>query len=248
MGEELQRQIQSMLSVRSRLRRPPNAVRDNGINLRRHKDAPAPAKIALPIPPVPKLPEIRNPNPDVNWWAGRITPAMILHRVAEFYYGKNAEREIPALSGGRRTHRYVRPRQIFIYLCFKLIPGVTCGLVNRVIRKDHTTILYARKAILQRLVIGDDKLSADIAAIERLVRGDQTDATVPAQYESDLAAGENMGRKAGRTPEQILQNVAPVSPCGVVAAAPQSTGQAYSGPVQCELDLSSSQPAALRCG
>lgn len=182
MASQLERQVRHMLEVRARLRRPPNAVKDEGIDLKRKRRfvSAAPRRLAER-----EWPEITNPNPQINWWAGRITPAMVLHRTAE-HYGMPVE----VLAGADRTQKCTIPRQVFVYLCFKHIPLVTCGTIARVIHRDHTTVLYSRDRILRLLTAGADEIGEQISAIEATIYGNKADTTVSTEPEPPLAQAE----------------------------------------------------------
>lgn len=161
---ELQRQNQAIREIHKRLRQ--RAVPDTGIDLKRKKGRPMVIKTLVSPDEPPALIELPKPNPGIDWWAGRVTPAMILHRVADFYAVGMSN-----LQGPERARKYTLPRQVYVYLCFKHIPLCTCGIVARVIKKDHTTVLYSRDQILKRLGRGDEKVAAAIGAIEAMIYG-----------------------------------------------------------------------------
>src|SRR5690242_11269206 len=66
MEEELRRQASHLREIRARLIRPPNAVPDLGIDLKRRRLPPQVKKVAPPPPPEPTP-----PNPALEWLNSR---------------------------------------------------------------------------------------------------------------------------------------------------------------------------------
>lgn len=66
-----------------------------------------------------------------------------------------------------RQHRYVRPRQIAMYLA---VGGASYPKVGRAFHRDHTTVIHAIKAVEARMR-DDTDLVRDIAVIRGALEG-----------------------------------------------------------------------------
>jgi chromosomal replication initiator protein len=72
------------------------------------------------------------------------------------------------MTSSRRDRSVARPRQIAMYLCFKLTPK-SYPDIGRAFDRDHTTVMYAVKRI-EALRLADGDLAADLdVLLERLV-------------------------------------------------------------------------------
>lgn len=70
----------------------------------------------------------------------------------------------------RRTHKFTVPRQVVMYLCWKLTSRTAHEVGRHLGNRDHTTILHGMKVIQERLS-SDDNLRASVEAVEaRLMR------------------------------------------------------------------------------
>lgn len=148
--------------IRQRLRNPPNAVYDPGIDLTRkstaHKGSepnpdPAPKKALVePIIVEPSYPpmDIRFP----------ITFDDIVEAVA-IHYGLTTG----AIKGPSRKAHKVFARYVAIYLSRRLIPTRSLASIGRDLGKDHSTILAARDRF-NGILAGNSRVAAEVQMIE----------------------------------------------------------------------------------
>ena len=68
----------------------------------------------------------------------------------------------------RRHHVAVIPRQVSMYIAKVLTPRSLPEIGRRFGGRDHTTVLHAVRKI-ERLLLTDEKLAADVAAIKAMV-------------------------------------------------------------------------------
>jgi chromosomal replication initiation ATPase DnaA len=74
-------------------------------------------------------------------------PMVVIQRAVAAAYGI----EFAELLSPRRTKKFVRPRQVAMYLCSKLLPVSLPQIGRRFGDRDHTTVLHAiRKIELMR--------------------------------------------------------------------------------------------------
>jgi Bacterial dnaA protein helix-turn-helix len=119
--------------VRDRLRRPPNAVPDPGINL------PRPQRAAPPPSPLPFTPFRRTD----------LTLSSTLEFAAlEFNIS------VKDIRSRRRTPAISRPRQIAIWIAARNHVQTLSG-IGRYLGMHHTTVMHSRKAIDQ--LIGENE-------------------------------------------------------------------------------------------
>ncbi|MCX8065265.1 MAG: chromosomal replication initiator protein DnaA [Candidatus Hydrogenedentes bacterium] len=77
-----------------------------------------------------------------------ITPEFIIGVVADRFGVKAYD-----LKGRSRKRQYVIPRQMAMYLCRELIPGITLSQIGEVFGgKDHTTVLHSCERIEQEML------------------------------------------------------------------------------------------------
>jgi len=132
--------------IRQRLRKPPNAVRDQGIDTTKkssgikgyevpfHKELPP-----LPIQAPPRVAEgVERP----------LTFATVLSSVAS-HHGISVE----DMKGPVRNRKVAIPRRIASYLGHKLLPNRSISSLARELHKDHTTVLYACSEMKKNLTI-----------------------------------------------------------------------------------------------
>jgi len=144
---------QNAREIRARLRRPPNAVMDMGIDLKRKKQP------TIPLYAVVKITELEPPKPV------KVTLAMVLEATGDYYsFGKKEIIE------PNRTKRVSLARHIVFYLTKKLtkIPGSqVCFHMNR----DHTCGIGSVKKI-SSLIESDPTISQAVYEIEqRIISG-----------------------------------------------------------------------------
>jgi hypothetical protein len=164
--------IKHARAVRQRLRHPPNAVADQGIDLKRKPEL-AVVEPAPPSPPEPApLPGIDTPLPEcvLKDVVARIAPGALGIRSIQLvvceYYGVS----LIDLLSSRRTKAIVLPRQVAVWLCRRLTPHSLPALGPHFGGRDHTTMLHNARRI-DELRQSDPAmqalLDAFIAALQR---------------------------------------------------------------------------------
>lgn len=148
--------IQNAQRIRARLRYPPNAVPDHGIDLHRMPrgfflvgEQPAPIE---PPEIIEEIILIDPPRPVVN-------RKHIMAKVAAFY-----GLSVLDLKGPFRTKAVCLPRHVAFYL-LKEVLGLSLPETGRVMNRDHTTVLHGIRQI-KRLILIDGELASDIAHLE----------------------------------------------------------------------------------
>ena len=149
--------------IRERLRHPPNAVPDQGIDLKR-KPVPTVRRI-LTYPPIPTPPE---PEKFISLNA-------IINATADYFLIG-----VRDILGHSRRPAVCYPRHIAIYLACKHLlcrhcnPMILCKHDNpsitklsKLFRKDHTSLIHGRDKI--RMESGDELVKRQIAAIEEML-------------------------------------------------------------------------------
>lgn len=144
-------------SIRARLRYPSNAVRDDGIDLKRlprgfelrgQRMAPEIQIIKIePVEEVPAVPVI-TPFRPVATLSSFFVARLIIDLVAAAY-DLNAE----AMKSPVRTDRLVKPRQLAMYLVRTMIkPERSLPWIGRVFGgRDHSTVHHAVRAVKTRI-------------------------------------------------------------------------------------------------
>lgn len=135
--------------IKQRLRTPPNAVKDNGIDLKRKVE---------PIRLVPDTSlDVFGPKPptldDIAFGPVVCAPLPAPSRIEAIQRAVMQKYRLTRLEliSSRRTGDIVRPRQIAMYLCKILTPRSLPEIGMRFGGKDHTTVLHAvRKIEAQR--------------------------------------------------------------------------------------------------
>lgn len=159
----------AFLSRRERLRNPPNAVPDLGINLK-----PEPAVEAVPLVPA-ALPrhvmiqeQLRLMTEQINLLRQELRSLGIVTvntediqtAVCEFFPVSLGD-----LKSDRRTADVVRPRMIAVWLTKKHTQQSLPQIGRRFGGRDHTTVLHSVRAI-DKLMLADPNLAALIRKIE----------------------------------------------------------------------------------
>lgn len=136
------------LSIKTRLRNPPNAVPDFGIDLKR-KAKPIQQLVAEPNdvfgPILPSEEELAF-GPKVH---PAPPPASRIEQIQRAVVKRYGITRMELLSS-RRTNQVVRPRQIAMYLCKMMTPRSLPEIGRRFGGKDHTTVLHAVRKIEAR--------------------------------------------------------------------------------------------------
>lgn len=152
--------------IRQRLRNPPNAVYDPGIDLTRksthHKGSepnpdPAPKKALVePIIVEPSYPpmDIRFP----------ITFDDIVEAVS-IHYGLTTE----AIRGSCRRSHVCFARFVVVYLSLKILPGRSLKSIARDLGgRDHSTAIHARDR-MTAIVAGNSQVASEVQMIENYI-------------------------------------------------------------------------------
>ena len=155
---EVSDMIQRYKEIRLRLRYPPNAVPDTGINLKRRAEpppAPLPQPPAPPPPvmlpaPLPPIPE--TPIPGITFSSTLAITA------------KTFGLSFDQIRSKSRTQKICLPRQIAIYLAAKQEKW-SMNRIGHYLNLDHTTCLYAKRKIAS-MIESDPSLRDCITTIE----------------------------------------------------------------------------------
>jgi hypothetical protein len=159
---EVQALLRHYAEVRNRLRFPPNAVPDTGINLQRKKIPPP----SLTILETPERKSGLTPRQQKRLDTYResfrrkdITFKTILEFVAAEF-----DVEYRLVLSRRRTVKMVLPRQVAFYLANKHIHQSLSSMAQY-LGRDHTTVLHGRNKI-RLLIATNPDFSARIKAME----------------------------------------------------------------------------------
>lgn len=139
--------------IRQRLRYPPNAVPDCGIDLTRKSSA-APEE----PPPQPEAPSITRIRVRVFIEKPTLRFSTIMAVVAQ-YYGLTIEQ----LCSSSRSANITMARHISVYLGDKLLGRSLCAM-GRDINRDHTSVLNGRRRII-KLVFNNPQVAETIDII-----------------------------------------------------------------------------------
>lgn len=152
--------IEKAAEIRKRLRNPPNAVADHGIDLTRKStayrgDTPPEGT------PAKKVLEVDLPKPAHEPIQFPISFDDILEHVSCFYGIPTKDIRSP-----RRKRAYVLARQVIVHLSLKLLPKRSMCSIGHELEKDHTSIIHARTKISEMLA-NDEKLMNEVNLIEK---------------------------------------------------------------------------------
>lgn len=161
---ELQRQYHA---VRARLRNPPNAIQDRGINLKTGSASPPAQREPIGWRP-PRLPRLVQaakpapipeppppPSPTVLW-----QPVRFIFALVASHFGQS----VADLRRRSRRTAYIFPRKVAIYLIVKHTKHSVASL-GRHLGYDHSTLIHHRNHI-QRMIESDAEFAREIRAIE----------------------------------------------------------------------------------
>ncbi len=156
--------IQEAKRIRQKLRYQPNAVPDTGIDLTRKSTAYKGDEIPPGTPPKRKLGDmILNKMVEDQPIKFPINLDNVLAAVSEYY-------RIPqgAIRGPCRSPAYVKARRMVVFIAMRILPKTTFSSIGRKLKKDHTSILYARDTILD-LVAKNPNLMIEAQYIEKSI-------------------------------------------------------------------------------
>jgi len=184
--------MENYKEVRNRLRRPPNAVPDTGINLRRAPETPAPEPLIV-LEPSPK-PVVPNHPPFIPFRRTDLTFSSTLQFAAKEFNITGQQ-----IRSRCRTQDISLPRQIAIYLSAKNHLQSLAGM-GRYLKMDHTTMIHAKQRITS-LMASDDSLRDRILALETKILAAFDRIAVPAINKPHLGSEETSGNaKVGQVP------------------------------------------------
>lgn len=182
---EVSELMQHYKEVRLRLRYPPNAVPDTGINLKRAREP-----IALPLPSPEPVLSLAPPTPSWSSAFSKYQPF-----VAPTGLTFSSTLEISAAEFGltsqelhskSRKHAICRPRQVAIYVAGKQGRWSATWVARR-LDLDHSTVLHAQHKIACLIETNTD-LKNRILSIEAAIEARYPSATTNLN-EQDLAQG-----------------------------------------------------------
>lgn len=189
---EVDAMLKRYAEVRERLRNPPNAVPDTGINLRRHREPSSPTHIPVPEPLPPPQPHVISSLPP--------EPPKHLTLRSTFEISSGVLGLAPhELTEKRITRDRIFLRQIAIYVATKQ-KRWPITWISRLVNMDHSTIYYSYSKI-ERLLETDEHLKATIEDIERKL-GLLPSPAASSDHQPYLGQGEE-----GNVPEPILSQV-----------------------------------------
>ena len=248
-------------TVRARLYRPPNAVVDEGIDLRRKSGREIPAQehtqASLPqqsgatkaspflqgrpsIPPLPTraLHTSSTEEPSQKESSTSKPPIISLRRIT-YLVSKHSNVPMRELMEETRAMRNCLPRHVAIYLCIKLMAGKPAGTMPSIgffFKKDASSIMNARDRVHLYLTTGhpyEAEVSNLIAKVKDELYGDSQDRPAPPDLgEPDLAGGQQEGVQ-----EPPVCGVAEGSACPLAPAEKPPEGPGSEGEVQPPLNL-----------
>jgi hypothetical protein len=160
------------LRIKLKLRNPPNAVMDNGIDLKRKPVPPVvpePDPVVMPVLPQPIPYGLGNIHPDIQVTFSpaptRIDVMSIIKAVARRY-----KVSVTDIRSPRRSMDVVLPRHIAMHLAKELTENSLPRIGALFGGRDHTTVLHAvRKIKALRQV--DSALDLEVNEIAETVRG-----------------------------------------------------------------------------
>lgn len=184
--------LQHYREVRQRLRYPPNAVPDTGINLRRKIEHTSPEPIRL-LPPPPS-PEVQ-PSPSYSPFVSKGLTFSSTIEITANEFGLTSQ----DLHKKTRIRAICFPRQVAIYVAIKREKWSISWMASR-LDMDHTSLLHANRKI-GVLIETNPELKTRIDSIE---------ATLEARYRpalSDLSEQHLEERAEGILPERPVLEV-----------------------------------------
>lgn len=166
--------IDKYKKIRARLRNPPNAVPDTGINLR-----PEPKIDPPPTPPKPTPPSLK---PDLPPAPKIFRPGLTFSSTLEITANEFgiSGKEIRSKT---RLKAIALPRQVAVYIAATK-HGRSLSWIGRYLDMDHTTILYARNKI-KGLLSSDPDFKDRVECLENKIAIFAA-ASIPANSEPHL--------------------------------------------------------------
>lgn len=194
-------------AIRNRLLRPANAVKDEGINLRRHREVKPQV-----ITPKPKLPP---PPHQVLQEVPRLFPKNIVAEIRDATC-KYFEVDVAVVIADTRKPIVALARHVAVYIVRSKTKKSWGEIMPSFGYRDHTTLLHSWKRIT-RLLKTDEKLQRHIDAIWDTVNANRGPSTIPAEHEQPVAI--QLPREA-HLPRSEVHAVAETSPPALAHPAP----------------------------
>jgi hypothetical protein len=179
---EVKELLESYKTIRDRFLSPPNAVFDNGIDLKRKKEDP-PSIVAEITEDVAEILPKRQPSAVV--WVHEIIQAidnnqikqeeiksfridvnMIIRAVADYF-----DVNITDIKSKSRKVQFTYPRHIVSHIA-KRLTGMSLNAIARRMVRDHTTIMHSQQTIKKILPDRPDLQIAIREIEERILCGD----------------------------------------------------------------------------
>ena len=184
--------------IRMRLRNPPNAVKDTGINLRRHREEPeAPLK---PVKAAVGVYEVYLPLPKPVV----VPKPFIVHYSMKAIFSYTAKIfgvPVGAVYGQSRRKIYTDARHAAVYLC-RMLSKKSFTDIGRFIDRDHTTCINSFQVVSRRIEI-EPKYAEKIEQIRNKMNELYNQLSLSAKHEPDMAV--QLGVKESLSQSKIHQ-------------------------------------------
>ncbi len=192
MTDDIRQIMTNCKQAHDRLRRPPNAVPDTGINLRRQS---VESQIADPLKAI-AVPD-KSPQNLPSFTPFRRTDltfsSTLQFTAREFHITTDDIRS------RERRQEISLPRQIAIWLAAKNRLNTLAGM-GRYLHMDHSTMVHARNRVTS-LMASDDTLRQRVLALEARILAAFHRTTVPAKHQSHLDPEQVKGHETvGQVP------------------------------------------------
>lgn len=180
MGPEELRQRRHFTSIRQQILNPPNAVPDEGIDLKRRIGFVPIEKRPLEPPPPPKS--------NVISFDDKVLTARTIMKLV----GRQCGVKVRDILGTCRAAAFLFPRQISYWLCCQYFPHRSLMHIGVIFGRDHTSIINGRDKIDHLLASTSEAAMYTRAFIENVRRdldviASNSRSTVPCLCQSDMA-------------------------------------------------------------
>lgn len=173
--------------IRQKLRYPPNAVKDPGIDLTRKSTAHKGSE-PIPDPPIRKIlgaePVIPVP---IELWSPTAFDDVL--DAVSAHYGVS----VAAIKSSSRRSHICFARFVVVHLAIKMKARKSLSSIARALYKDHTSILHARNRI-NAIIAGNSQVAAEVQMIEAYIEtNNRLRCPVSAVNQSDMEVGRETG-------------------------------------------------------
>lgn len=172
--------IDKAKEIRQRLRYPPNAVPDPGIDLTRKSTA-YKGNEPNPDPPVKKA--LEEPKQEISYPPIDIKFPVLFSDIVDAvstHYGVTPT----AIYGASRRAHTCFARFVVIHLAFRLMRLPSFKAIGRFLNKDHSSIIHAKRRI-EAIIAGNSQVAAEVQMIGAYIEANHRSA-VPAVSECGL--------------------------------------------------------------